>query len=154
MGLLDILNNFGKDTVKDLQTSMDVSGVNATGKTRNSIAYRIKENGVTVFADSNIEKIEMGTAPNSQVTPQEIKEWALSKPVNIDQRNIDQFAFYTAKKINNKGSLLWYTTDFYNRTRPSGIISNVIDDGRVNTLVSNLGREIKNLFINTFKDGK
>ena len=88
--LLQILNNNGEEAVKLYKKALVDDDRVATGKTKDSIRYEVKEKGdkatLSLFALSHIRNLETGQTP-SQIAAnppifQQIKEWAIARGVN------------------------------------------------------------------------
>lgn len=154
-----ILQDFAVKIQTDLSRSVDRSGISASGNLARSFRYEIDPTRLRLFAASYVYTAEVGrkktTNGGNGVLKDVIRRW-------IDQKGIipkpdakgravskDSLAFMIARKIHREGTLLNNGTDFYGRSKPTGIIQGVINDGRIDSLK----RELITSFVFQIKQG-
>lgn len=105
----DILNNFGKLGVQALKN--DVSKVSATGKTKESIHYKVDKetDRLTFFAREFFKSLETGRGPRKSSDYQEydisMLEYMKARGIGSDlpDKKRKQLAKFLAYKINKEG---------------------------------------------------
>jgi hypothetical protein len=144
-----IVQDFADKLTKDLATSVNASGVNASGNLAKSFRYELQPERLRVFAAKYYSAIEIGRKQTVNggdgVLRGIIRRW-------IDQKGItpkpdangravskDSLAFLITRKIHREGTLLNSSgKDFQGRAKPTGIITGVINDGRLDSLKKQL----------------
>lgn len=139
-----LLQKLGDELVKKFQAA--IATRSATGKTGNSIFAIATENTLDVRGPLYLGALEYGRKPTGPGASKGtvtlfdmIKEWALAKGVVSSVEKGSEglgIVWAITKKIHKKGTLLHYTTDHYGRTKPSGLISDVIETLNYNKLLN------------------
>jgi hypothetical protein len=142
----ELLNRLGDELVKKFQEALATRS--ATGRTAESIYYETTENTLDVRGPRYLGALEYGRKPtNPNATAgsptlfEMIKEWALAKGVVSSAEKGSEglgIVWAITKKIHKKGTLLYYTTDHYGKTKPSGIISDVIEQLNYASLLNDI----------------
>lgn len=143
----DILQSFAARTIEDIRESMDVSGVTASGAFNRSLQAAITENSAVITGAMYAGAIERGRRPTTSGDNGEliraIRSWIDSKGItptgNISK---DSLAYLITRKIHEEGTMLYYTTDHYGRTKPSRVIAGVIEDGRIDKLAKSVALDV------------
>lgn len=141
-----LLKKLGDELVKKFQAA--VATRSATGKTAQSIFAETTENTLDVRGPRYLGALEYGRRPTrpgaqkgSPTLFEMIKEWALAKGVVSSVEKGSEglgIVWAITKKIHKKGTLLYYTTDHYGKTKPSGVISDVIETLNYNKLLNEI----------------
>lgn len=159
-----IVKEFADKLRADLLASVDRSGVTASGNLSKSFRYELDPNKLRLFGAAYTEAVEVGRRPTVNSGDGQlrraIRRW-------IDQKGIipkpdargravskDSLAYLISRKIHREGTRLFSGVDSYGRTKPTGIIQGVINDGRIDSLkkqlitsfVFQIKQEIKNEF--------
>lgn len=100
----EIFASRGKEGIEAIKENLSQNGLNASGKTKDSLRMESDKGSVTIFARDFFEALETGSKPSTKnPSPdmvESIKEWK-------DMRGIDAPAYARAKSILKKGSRLW-----------------------------------------------
>ena len=155
------LDAFDKKLIDDLKKSLDASGSTASGRTKESLVSEISENRYKLFGRAYIGALEFGRKPT--VTEGDgslkvaIESWIRAKGIipkaGADDKHYKSMAFAIAKTIHEKGTLLFRTgRNFQGQNKPTQIINGVINDGRIETLGSQILLHIKQTIITEIKD--
>lgn len=144
-----VVQDFAEKLKTDLTTSVNASGVTASGNLAKSFRYDLQPDRLRVYAAGYYSAIEIGrkkTVNGGQGVLREIiRRW-------IDQKGItpkpdrngravskDSLAYMITRKIHREGTLLNSSgKDYAGRPKPTGIITGVINDGRLNSLKKQL----------------
>lgn len=134
-----ILEQWGQEAVELIQEnikSMPVTkyGVmNASGRTAASVRYEVTPTGLKLYGAGHIFVVETGRKPGAFPNITAIRQWIEDKPI-IPQGNISKnsLAFLIARSISRKGTIL------HQLGGQSGILSNVINQERINKLKASL----------------
>jgi hypothetical protein len=148
---VDILRSFATETINDIRLSMDASGVTASGKFNRSLQAEIKPDELVITGARYAGAIELGRKPTSSGGPGELRKLIRSW---IDDKGItptgdiskDSLAYLITRKIHEQGTLLHRGTDFYGRSKPSRVISGVLEDGRVEKLAKSVVLDVISQF--------
>jgi hypothetical protein len=145
-----IVQDFANKLKKDLSASVINSGISASGDLAKSFREEIDPNKLRIFAAGYVGTAEVGrrktvNGGNGGLREQ-IRRWIDQKGIipkpNDDGKVIskDSLAFLISRKIHKQGTLLNQDggTDHYGRTKPTGIITGVINDGRLDSLKKQL----------------
>ncbi len=142
-----LLQNLGDSIVGKLQSS--IAFTKATGETINSIHAVSDEFSVTVFGAKHLGALEYGRKPTEQdqggVLYPAILRWVQAKGITDDD-GIKSSKYTqeerTAKRItyfiHKKGTALFYKTDYYGHVKPSQLISGVLEQLNLNSLLKDL----------------
>lgn len=87
----DVLENFGRNTIRDLQSSIDKKGISATTKLRQSIDYRVKDLGESLElklgwtgdADEYARVADKGRRPGDRPPIDAIRKWIAAKGIPL-----------------------------------------------------------------------
>lgn len=138
-----ILENFGQLTAQSVKDDLltkkskrytesmgnfEEVAVN-TGQTAGSVSYRLTNDGVEVYADSNIENILRGQAPGEYPPIAFIDNWLASK-------GIDLSPFAVSNSIHNNGSSIYQ----YWKGQENDILSDSINEDMVKRLMSDISQ--------------
>lgn len=136
----NVINQFGDKLVNDIRASLDSSGSTASGKTKQSIRYEFNGNSFKLYGRAYIGALEFGRGKANSGQGGSLKDairaWIDQKGI-IPSGNISKnsLAFLIARKINNEGDLLFRTgKNYQGQSKPTQIISGVINDGRIKQL--------------------
>ena len=144
-----VVQDFAEKLKTDLTTSVNASGVTASGNLAKSFRYDLQPDRLRVYAAGYYSAIEIGRKPTVNggqgVLRAIIRRWIDQKgitPKPDDKGRViskDSLAYLITRKIHKKGTLLESEKkDYYGRPRPTGIITGVINDGRLNSLKKQL----------------
>ena len=146
----DILQSFAARFIQDLRESMDSSGVTASGNFNRSLTAEITNNSVTVLGARYAGAIELGRKPTSGGGNGElrkaIRSWIDDKGINPADISKDSLAYIITRKIHREGTKLYRGTDSYGRTKPSRVITGVIEDGRIDKLAKSVVLDVISQF--------
>jgi hypothetical protein len=146
----DILQSFAARFIQDLRESMDSSGVTASGNFNRSLTADITANSVIVLGARYAGAIELGRKPTSGGGNGElrkaIRSWIDDKGINPADISKDSLAFIITRKIHREGTKLYRGTDSYGRTKPSRVITGVIEDGRIEKLAQSVVLDVISQF--------
>lgn len=138
----EILDKNGQELVKDLQNSMADKRLDASGDTSKSIKYEVQETQtksiLIIKANRSIGALQHGRKPGGWPPRQAIRKWIDDKPIRPDTISKDSLAFLIQRKIGTLGIKV------PNRFNPGGVISDVINDDRIDKIF----KEIKAASIN------
>lgn len=100
----EIFAKRGDEGLEAIKENLAKNGLNATGKTKDSLRRESDAKSVTIFAREFFEAMETGSKPSvknpSPEMVESIKEWA-------EMRGTDAKPYAIAKSILKKGSRLW-----------------------------------------------
>jgi hypothetical protein len=143
-----IVQDFANKLQNDLSASVNKSGISASGNLAKSFRYELNPNKLRLYAAAYVGAAEEGRKPTvnggNGALREQIRRW-------IDQKGIvpkpdangravskDSLAYLISRKIHREGTALFNGTDHYGRTKPTGIITGVINDGRLDSLKKQL----------------
>ena len=138
------LDEFDKKLISDLRKSLDAAGTTASGKTKDSLNSDITFDSYKLYGRKFIFGLEYGRKPSSPTGNGSLKEiileWIKVKPIiPKDGISQDTLAFLITRKIHREGDLLHSTKqNFRGMKAPTGIINDVINDGRIKELSKRL----------------
>jgi hypothetical protein len=138
------IEDFDKKLISDLRNSLDAAGTTASGKTKASLKSDITLNSYKLFGRPFIFGLEYGRKPTSGGGNGSLKgiilEWInLKGIIPKDKISKETLAFLIARKIHREGDLLHRTgKNFRGMDKPTGIINDVINDGRIKELSKRL----------------
>lgn len=137
-----ILERFGKDSIALISAELDKRGfrgkpTRASGKTERELSFEADEELFILFGPGHIFMLEFGRGPSKGAGQGEslkdrIRHWIDDKGIKPDGISKDSLAFLIARKIHREGTLLYQTK------QQSGILSNVINEQRINQLAQEL----------------
>jgi len=146
----DILQSFAARFIQDLRESMDSSGVTASGNFNKTLKATVTPNTVVVEGERYAGAIELGRKPTSGGGNGElrkaIRSWIDDKGINPADISKDSLAFIITRKIHREGTKLYRGTDSYGRTKPSRVITGVIEDGRIEKLAKSVVLDVISQF--------
>jgi hypothetical protein len=138
------LDEFDKKLISDLRKSLDAAGTTASGKTKESLNSVYSLNSYKLYGRAFIFGLEYGrkktTGGGNGSLKGIILKWINDKGI-IPRDNISKntLAFLIARKIHREGDLLHSTKqNFRGMKAPTGIINDVINDGRIEQLSKRL----------------
>lgn len=134
--LVTILNGYGGSVVSRIQSNLQSTGTNATGKTSRSLRFEVRQEGskttLKVIGKPYFAVVETGRKPTPQYDKpskafvDSIREWTQAKGLP------NSLAYAIAKSIHKKG------TELFKKGGRKDIISNVIND----SLASQISKDI------------
>jgi hypothetical protein len=146
----DILQSFAARFIQDLRESMDSSGVTASGNFNKKLKATVTPNTVVVEGERYAGAIELGRKPTSGGGNGElrkaIRSWIDDKGISPADISKDSLAFIITRKIHREGTKLYRGTDSYGRTKPSRVITGVIEDGRIEKLAKSVVLDVISQF--------
>ena len=146
----DILQSFAARFIQDLRESMDSSGVTASGNFNKTLKATVTPNTVVVEGERYAGAIELGRKPTSGGGNGElrkaIRSWIDDKGISPADISKDSLAFIITRKIHREGTKLYRGTDSYGRTKPSRVITGVIEDGRIEKLAKSVVLDVISQF--------
>lgn len=125
----DLLNEFGNETVRIIQSNMAAAGQNASGQTSAQITSQGSDNKVVVSGPSYVFTLETGRGPGKQPPPGTIPAWIDSKRISL-VTPIQNAAFAISRSIGEKG------TKLFQEGGRDDIITPAVSDERLNKLSS------------------
>jgi len=142
-----ILEEWGKEAVAMIQDNIKnlpvtrYGAMNASGKTAASVRYEVSTEGLKIYGAGHIFAVETGRRPGSFPNITAIRQWIDDKPI-IPRDNISKnsLAFLIARSIARKGTLV------HQMGGKSGVLSNVINQDRIDKLRASLLFEINTVF--------
>jgi hypothetical protein len=148
---VELLRSFATETINDIRQSMDDSGVTASGKFNRSLKADITPNSLVITGSRYAGAIELGRKPTSSggagVLRGLIRQWIDDKGItptgNISK---DSLAYLITRKIHQQGTALYRGSDHYGRSKPSRVISGVLEDGRVEKLAKSVVLDVISQF--------
>lgn len=123
----DILDEFGRETVRIIQTNMASAGQNASGQTSSEINYEATDERVTVSGPSHVFVLETGRGPGKQPPIGVIPQWINDKRLSLTGP-VENAAFAISRIIGEKG------TKLFQMGGRKDIITPAVDDSRIDTL--------------------
>jgi len=148
-----ILKNFAEEVIAGIKQNIET--LNATGKgpmdttgeTKNSLAYRIDAEGLTIYSSKKFFTVvetgrgptKPGAAAGSPTVRENIEGWIKAKGITPNGISIKSLAYLISRKIHEEGSLL------YRQGGKSGVISNVINDKAIK-------EKLTDVLTDTFRD--
>jgi hypothetical protein len=139
---IDLINEFGKKLVTDTGLSLDSNGSTASGKTKDSLWYKVTPTSFKFYGRPFINTLEIGRRPTSSggdgSLKRAIRQWIDDKGIIANGITKDSLAFLITRKIHREGDLLFNGANFQGKTKPTEIIYGVINDGRLNQLKNSL----------------
>jgi hypothetical protein len=143
-----IVQDFATKLQNDLSASVKSSGISASGNLAKSFRYELNPNKLRLFAAAYAGAAEVGRKPTvnggNGALKQQIRRWIDEKGIvpkpDANGRAVskDSLAFLISRKIHREGTALYNGVDSYGRSKPTGIIMGVINDGRIDTLKKQL----------------
>lgn len=135
VSLIQILSQYGTNTVAQIRNNLATTGTNATGRTAQSLRYEVKNEGfkqsLTIFGRKYFMTVETGRKPTPQYDKPSaqfvasIKQWA-------DTKGIGKFAYAIAKSIHQKGTKLYQTGG------RQDVVSNVVNAGLIEQMTQDV----------------
>ena len=137
----EILMQFGEALIQDIRRIMPrVSGATAEG-----LIPEATETTLTIFAPNYIGALEYGRKPTGKgggaiSLYEKIKEWVRRKPVvprpglNGKIPTLSQLAYMITRSIHQRGTRAYI--EYKSSGRGTGILSSVITEKRINSLVN------------------
>jgi hypothetical protein len=149
--LTDILNLQGEAVITDLRQSFEKNKVNASGRLSASLESETTVTPaytrLTVSALGYIFAAEEGRGPskNSEggVLFERILQWIDDKGLNIPEKDKKGVAFAITKKIHEEGTRL------YRKGTPSGVLSDILNETRINSIVEQITNAQTEIAIDT-----
>jgi hypothetical protein len=138
------LDEFDKKLIQDLRASLDAAGTTASGETKRSLHSKITFDSYKLYGRPFIYGLEYGRKPSSPTGDGSLKgiilKWINAKGIiPKDKITKETLAFLIARKIHREGDLLHRTNqNFRKMNKPTGIINDVINDGRIKELSKRL----------------
>jgi len=129
MSIQTILDDAGKEFLKQTEITMRQNEQVVTGRTLRAIRYEVRPNGLTGYGPGYSDELIDGIAPGKQQNIADIREWILTKGLRLDP-------FAVANKIEQEGSRLFRGSD-PRFTKPTDTFSEP-----VNKTVEQLQREL------------
>jgi len=120
-----------------VQLRKNIEPMKASGRTADSITAKATDDTAEVWALENIGALEYGRKPTSSGATtgnptllEQIKEWMTYKTAfsSLQGKEKDSVAYAITKKIHSKGTMLYNGKDFYGNSKPTGVISSVLED--------------------------
>lgn len=150
----DILQSFAARFIQDLRESMDSSGVTASGNFNRTLKATITPNSVVVTGQRYAGAIEVGRKPTSGggngALLAAIRQWIIDKNISATGTNPESLAYAITKSIHKKGTRLHQSlnggSDYYGRSAPSRVITEVIEDGRIEKLAESVVLDVISQF--------
>lgn len=141
-----VLEAWGKECVELIQDNIKslpvtrYGAMNASGKTAASVRYEVTTDGLRVYGAGHIFTVETGRRPGAFPNITAIRQWIDDKPI-IPRDNISKnsLAFLIARSIARQGTLV------HQLGGKSGVLSNVINQDRIDKLKASLLFELKTL---------
>ena len=141
-----ILTSEGKSIVKDLRDSMKTKGLDASGDTSRSIDYTVEEtltkSTLKITSNRSIGALQFGRRPGRRPPLETILRWIDTKPItpegNISKKSL---AFLIQRKIGRDGIKV------PNVHNVGGVLSDVINDQRIDQIFTEVKRASINRFI-------
>jgi hypothetical protein len=160
----EVLKKFGKDFVDALGKSLD-NKKDSTGKLRESIRFQIKIYGQSysfnLLMEDYYKWVDEGRKPGKGIPIKELDSW-LKEPATISKLKLFQDSKLTTgkglKKTLNKNSRVKSLSFLINRKiklkgiKPTHFFTNVLEDGRVLKLQSDLRSALKKDIIVSIKE--
>jgi hypothetical protein len=154
---INILKDFLEKLKGDIQSSLDSSGVNASGNLRNSLRVEVGAISGKLVGARYAGAVEVGRKPTvaggNGTLKDAIRQWIDDKGINPIDITKDSLAYVIARSIHKKGTLLHQdgVTDHYGRSKPSMVINGVIEDGRLENLSRAVAASILSQITNNLK---
>lgn len=157
----NLINSFGARLVSDIGASLDSSGSTASGKTKQSIRFEVNGNSFKLYGRAYIGALEFGRKPASGggngSLRDAIRQWIDDKGIIPNGISKDSLAFLIQRKMNAEGDLLYRTGQNYQgQSKPTQIITGVINDGRIKklseSLLFSIIQQTKNELVNAYND--
>jgi hypothetical protein len=138
------LEDWGKECVAIIQDNIKTMPVtkfgamHASGRTGASVRYEVTPEGLKVYGAGHIFTVETGRKPGAFPNISAIRQWIDDKPI-IPRDNISKnsLAFLIARSIARKGTLV------HQLGGKSGVLSNVVNQDRIDKLKASLLFEFK-----------
>ena len=147
---VELLRSFATETINDIRQSMDDSGVTASGKFNRSLKADITPNSLVITGWRYAGAIELGRRSGGATPVHLIRSWIEDKKIIPKSGNTEKdkmsLAWAISKTHAKKGSRLFRGTDFYGRSKPSRVISGVLEDGRVEKLAKSVVLDVISQF--------
>lgn len=110
IGLINrVLEDIGLQAKKIIQDNLATTGTNTTGATSSSIRVENKNYILEIWGRKAFQTVERGRRPGG--VPKGfyyiIKKWAEDKKIMAKGKDLNRFAYFTAKKIKEEGSRLY-----------------------------------------------
>jgi hypothetical protein len=143
-----IVQDFAAKLQNDLSASVNASGISASGNLAKSFRYELNPTKLRLYAAAYAGAAEDGRKPTvnggNGALREQIRRWIDQKGIvpkpDANGRSIskDSLAYLISRKIHREGTALFNGVDHYGRTKPTGIITGVINDGRLDSLKKQL----------------
>lgn len=118
----DILNEELTRAVQEIQANMDSLGINATGKTRNSLQVVTSTFTGSIEANKYFRVVETGRKAGGRPPIENIIEWIEAKGITPTQGTVNSLAWAIATKISQEGTIL------YKQGGRENVFSNVLEN--------------------------
>jgi hypothetical protein len=152
---INILKEFLDKLKADIQSSLDASGVNASGNLRDSLRVEVGAISGKLVGARYAGAIEVGRKPTvaggNGTLREQIRRWIDDKGINPIDITKDSLAYVIARKIHKEGTMLHRGIDHYGRSKPSMVINGVIEDGRLENLSRAVAASILSQITNNLK---
>ena len=141
------LNEFGKQTTKDLVLNYIKMGLKASGAFERGLVYEASDSSIEIKAPLHGRVMETGRRAGKFPPMNEILKWVqLGKIVKRDNITDEQLAFLIARKIQREGIKV------PNKYNVGKVISSILLDGRIAKLLEQITiKEQKNVSEEIFK---
>lgn len=141
------LDNFGKETTKELVLNYIKMGLRALGTFERGLVYETTDGSIEIKAPLHARVMETGRRAGKFPPMDDILKWVkLGKIVKRDNIKDEQLAFLIARKIAREGIKV------PNKHNAGKVISSVLLDGRINALLEEIEqKESQNVSEEIFK---
>lgn len=141
------LDNFGKQTTKDLVLNYIKMGLKASGAFETGLVYETTDKSIEIKAPLHGRVMETGRRAGKFPPINEILKWVqLGKIVKRGDIKDEQLAFLIARKIAREGIKV------PNKYNAGQVISSILLDGRIEKLLEEIQlKELNNVEIEIFK---
>ncbi len=141
------LNEFGKQTTKDLVLNYIKLGLKASGAFERGLVYETSDSSIEIKAPLHARVMETGRRAGKYTPMNEILKWVqLGKIVKRDNITDEQLAFLIARKIAREGIKV------PNQDNVGKVISSILLDGRIEKLLEQIQiKEQQNVSQEIFK---
>lgn len=123
---------------------MDARNMNATGRSKSMIEYKVKDNKGILYGPDHIEFMERGRKPGGFPPLKGIQDWCIAKGIPVEA------AYPIALTIAKKGTVL------HRRGEKSGILSKTITPRRLEAFAKDYleekGTELRGRYASLLKD--
>lgn len=132
--LLEVINNILNKNVTQY------GALNNTGKAVNSLSTNLKPNGFQIVSSEFYPSLfEQGREPGKFPPITAIKQWVAQR-FGLNGKELDRVAFLVARKIAQKGTLLWQL--YGSQGRGSGVLSMPITNENLLKIINRVAPSI------------